>query len=286
MKAVYNTLYYLAIGGVGLIGLLFALTLVPIPGNYEIKVVKSGSMEPAIHVGSVVVIKPAATYAVGDVITFGEDTKTQIPTTHRIVRIEGTGEQMSFTTKGDANDTEDQTSTSVARVKGKMLFTVPYVGYALAFARTKLGFLLLVGIPALVVFFEEGRSIYKEIRRMRTRRKKAVQEIDEAVATPQPRTSRKVMGIFALFVVVGGIAASGVYGSTVAYYANSAVSQGNTLRAGVFNIQAVGAVILSDVTALLSPPEETEEEEPAVEPEATSTQEVLIEVTTSEAVIE
>jgi signal peptidase len=283
MKAASNTLYYLAIGVVGLIGLLFALTLVPIPGNYEIKVVKSGSMEPAIHVGSIVVIKPASSYAVGDVITFGEDTKTQIPTTHRIVKIEGTGSQMAFTTKGDANDTEDQTSTSVARVKGKMLFTVPYAGYVLAFARTKLGFFLLVGIPALVVFFEEGRSIYKEFRRMRARRKKVVEKTDEDTEAPQPRATRKVMGIFALFAVVSALATSGVWGSTISYYANSAISQGNTLRAGTFNIQAVGAVILSDVTAFLMPPGG---DEPVVDPEATSTQEIVVEVTTSEVVIE
>jgi len=280
MKAASNTLYYLAVGGVGLIGLLFALTLVPIPGNYEIKVVKSGSMEPAIHVGSIVVIKPTATYAVGDVITFGEDTKTQIPTTHRIVKIEGAGEQMTFTTKGDANDTDDQTSTSVTRVKGKMLFTVPYLGYALAFARTKLGFFLLVGIPAIVVFFEEGRSIYKEMRRMRTRRKRVSQEVNENSEVPQPPASRKVMGMFALFVVVGAVATSGVWGSTISYYANSAISQGNTLRAGTFNIQTVGAVILSDVSAFLSPPEETEEELEDAAPES------VIEVTTTEAVVE
>ncbi len=283
MKAVTSTLYYLALGGVGLIGLLFALTLVPIPGNYEIKVVKSGSMEPAIHVGSIVVIKPASRYAVGDVITFGEDTKTRIPTTHRIVKIEGSGEQTTFTTKGDANDTEDQTSTSIAKVKGKMLFTVPYIGYALAFARTKLGFMLLVGIPALVVFFEEGRSIYKEMRRMRARRKSVAVEADEDTEAPRRPSSRKVMGLLALFAVMGAIATSGFYGSTIAYYANSAVSQGNMLRAGTFNIQNMGAVILSDVTAFLSPPPV---DEPAALPEATSTVEAVIEVTTSEAVIE
>src|SRR3989338_8215020 len=63
---------------------LFFAPLLPIKGNIEIKIVKSGSMEPAIKTGSIVVIKPASLYGVGDVITFGEDSRTTYPTTHRI----------------------------------------------------------------------------------------------------------------------------------------------------------------------------------------------------------
>src|SRR3989344_8480556 len=80
-KILYRT-FYVAI--IAIVGLLL-IALFPIKNNYQIKIVQSGSMEPDIKTGSVVIIKPSSNYAVGDVVTFGKDTKTDIPTTHRIV---------------------------------------------------------------------------------------------------------------------------------------------------------------------------------------------------------
>src|SRR3989344_7570939 len=80
-KILYRTFYVAII----VIVAFLLIALFPIKGNYQIKIVKSGSMEPSIKTGSVVVIKPSVSYTVGDVVTFGKDTKTDIPTTHRIV---------------------------------------------------------------------------------------------------------------------------------------------------------------------------------------------------------
>ena len=44
MKTLFNSLYYLLIAGICLIGVLVLATLMPVPGNIAIKVVKSGSM--------------------------------------------------------------------------------------------------------------------------------------------------------------------------------------------------------------------------------------------------
>ena len=79
-KILYGTFYVAIVAIIAL--LLFAPF--PIKGNYQIKIVQSGSMEPSIRIGSIVVIKPNASYAVGDVVTFGKDTQQDIPTTHRI----------------------------------------------------------------------------------------------------------------------------------------------------------------------------------------------------------
>ncbi len=50
--------------------LFVVVSMFPIPGNYKLLIVQSGSMEPNIHTGSVVVVKPAENYKAGDVITF------------------------------------------------------------------------------------------------------------------------------------------------------------------------------------------------------------------------
>src|SRR3989344_1983440 len=102
-KIFYRT-FYVAI--IAIVGLLL-IALFPIKGNIQLKIVKSGSMEPSIKTGSVVIIKPSSNYAVGDVVTFGKDTKTDIPTTHRIVSSRAQDGVIMFTTKGDANEDKD-----------------------------------------------------------------------------------------------------------------------------------------------------------------------------------
>lgn len=178
MKIFYGTVYgFFVLLLVGIAG-LFLVSLLPIPGNIQIKIVKSGSMDPAMPTGSVALIQPFSSYEVGDVITFGEDTLTRVPTTHRVVGIRMEGEQMYFTTKGDANEEVDPEETTLASVIGKVVWSVPYVGYILDFAKQPKGFALLIGIPAALVILDEISVIWSEIGKYRRRRKdKQVQEI-------------------------------------------------------------------------------------------------------------
>ena len=164
MQKLFKTAYILFVVAVVTLGLLLIASLFPIPGNYALKIVQSGSMEPAIHTGSIVVIKPENTYHVGDIITFGEDTKTKVPTTHRIVSDRVESGLFIFTTKGDANENADPKEVRQSDVKGKVLFSIPYVGYLLDFARKPLGFVLLIVVPAIVVVVDEVGSIWREIR--------------------------------------------------------------------------------------------------------------------------
>lgn len=162
MKIISTIFYTLFVALViGIAGLLLG-TMLPIPGNIEVKIVKSGSMEPAIPTGSLVVVKPAPIYTKGDIVTFGEDTKTKIPTTHRIITANADG---TFVTKGDANEEQDPNPIARREIIGKVIFSVPGAGYVLDFARTKLGFALLIGIPAGLVILEELLTITRETQK-------------------------------------------------------------------------------------------------------------------------
>jgi len=162
MKIIATILHTLFIAlVVGIAGLLLG-TMLPIPGNIEVKIVKSGSMEPEIGTGSLVVVKPAVVYKKGDVITFGKDTKSDIPTTHRIIEVKPDG---TFATKGDANEEADPNPVTRGEVIGKVLVSIPGAGYVLDFARTKLGFMLLIGIPAGLVIVEEILTITRETQK-------------------------------------------------------------------------------------------------------------------------
>ena len=165
----FKFIYYIFIAAVIALGVLLIGTLFPIPGNYEVKIVQSGSMEPAIHTGSIVIIKPSSEYNVGDVITFGKDTNVDVPTTHRIIEERITSGEALYTTKGDANEDPDPKEVREQEIIGKVLTSIPYIGYVLDFARKPLGFALLIGVPAVVVILDELGNVWKEIARMRRR---------------------------------------------------------------------------------------------------------------------
>jgi signal peptidase len=169
MTKIFSILLYVTFIGLLLtVAGLFLASLLPIPGNIEIKIVKSGSMEPTILTGSVVIVKPQASYAEGDIITFGEDSKLQIPTTHRIIDIQGDFTNLTYTTKGDANEEEDPAPVHDGDIIGKVVVWVPYLGYVLDFARQPIGFTLMIGIPAGIIILDEIIRIIKEVRGMRT----------------------------------------------------------------------------------------------------------------------
>ena len=167
--------YYTFLGFLGLIAFAIAATVLPITGNYKILVVLSGSMEPAIKTGSVVIVKPASEYSVGDIITFGPVTKTKPPTTHRIVDVEVQAGSVVYVTKGDANEDSDGRSVAGKDVLGKILFSVPYFGYVIDFARKPLGFALIIGVPAAIIIGDEVRKIFVETRQIIRRKKVSAQ---------------------------------------------------------------------------------------------------------------
>ena len=75
-----NFIYRLILTGLGLVAVFVAVSALNLPGGWKLFTVQSGSMQPAISLGSLVIVKPAGEYVVGDVITF----KTgPTPTTHR-----------------------------------------------------------------------------------------------------------------------------------------------------------------------------------------------------------
>lgn len=181
-KILYGLFIALLISVVG----LFLMTALPIPGNVAMKIVQSGSMEPAIMTGSIVVVYPASSYGINDVITF-TSSSANVPTTHRIVALKGEGGNI-FVTKGDANEEADTETTIRADILGKVVLSVPYVGYILDFARKPLGFMLLIALPALLIVIDEIEKIWKEMRRIR---KPKVTEKKEVVHVAESNTAMR-----------------------------------------------------------------------------------------------
>ncbi|MFH1898965.1 MAG: signal peptidase I [Patescibacteria group bacterium] len=95
--------------------------------KYRVFTVVSGSMEPIIKNGSVVIVKKTSTYKTNDLVTFKniEGTGT---VTHRIVKIEQSQGKYLIFTKGDGNANVDQVAIKPEDIIGKVVFTLPLAG--------------------------------------------------------------------------------------------------------------------------------------------------------------
>ena len=155
--------YYVFLGFISLAALLLVISVFPITGNIKFLVVQSGSMEPTIKTGSVVLVKPLSDYKVGDIITFGPITETLPSTTHRIFSIEKQDGRIVYITKVDANNGPDLKPTEKKDIIGKVFVAIPYFGYVVNFSRTPLGFLVIILAPAAIIIFDEIKNIKNEM---------------------------------------------------------------------------------------------------------------------------
>ena len=164
----FKIIYYIFIASIVIIASLLIISVFPITGNIKFMVVQSGSMEPAIKMGSIIMVKPVKEYKIGDVITFGEATKVQESTTHRIYNIKVINEKLVYITKGDANNTPDTREIKKSEIIGKVFFNIPYLGYAVDFTRKPLGLALIIIVPATVIIGDEIKKIYGEVKKKKT----------------------------------------------------------------------------------------------------------------------
>lgn len=139
------------------LGINKAITHVPIPKVFGFSplIVLSGSMEPAIYAGDVVVIREQAadSYKVSDVVTYLVKTTAY---THRII----SEENGVFTLKGDNNNAADEFVTA-DQFEGKMIFRIPKIGLAIVFFKKPAGMATLCLLLVLVVY---GGELYQKAR--------------------------------------------------------------------------------------------------------------------------
>jgi signal peptidase I len=127
--------------------LVFALVLVlPTATGYRSLTVLTGSMEPTLETGSVVVdevIQPTEA-RIGDIVTFTDPANRDRQITHRLrsVRVEGNTAHM--VTKGDANDTAERWDIPVDGEVGRVIFHVPKLGHVRALVGTRQGYIVLM----------------------------------------------------------------------------------------------------------------------------------------------
>lgn len=117
--------------------------------GYKPFIVLSGSMEPEIMTGDMVLVKntDAGNLQKGDVIAFKSG---EAVVTHRIIEVKTENGEVSYVTQGDANDSPDQTSVKPADVEGIYKNRIPGAGNVAMFMQTTTGMILFVVCPLLL----------------------------------------------------------------------------------------------------------------------------------------
>ena len=139
----------------------------PMPLGFGMTVVLSGSMEPELSVDDLLIVTPADTYEVGDVVVF-QTQRTAV--VHRIVAINGE----EVITRGDANSSDDDPIT-LQNIKGRVVCAIPFVGLIVNLIKTPVGTVVLLGLA----FWLLEASFKKEKAQKQTELDAIRREIEE-----------------------------------------------------------------------------------------------------------
>lgn len=152
---------------IAMVGVLALTIVIPrLTGSTPYTVLTS-SMEPTYPPGTLIVVKrqDPQSLQVGDAITYQWESGKPEVVTHRIVTAQRTSKgDLRFTTKGDNNSAPDPRPVVPEQVRGKVWYSVPYVGYVNNFITGKQRSVLLVVVVggllvyAVAMFVSAGRD--------------------------------------------------------------------------------------------------------------------------------
>ncbi len=127
-------------------------------GGYRIFTIITGSMEPEYKVLDVIVSKersPENIEVGDDVVYLGEEGGFENKVvTHRVIKIDDSGDELIFHTQGIANHQEDPPITS-DQVYGVVLFKSHTLSFISKVVSHPIGFMFLVMVPLAILIVSE-----------------------------------------------------------------------------------------------------------------------------------
>lgn len=138
--------------------------------GFRIYRVISGSMQPALQIGDVIIIKKANNYDEKDIITYDNGLTT---ITHRIKSINGD----EIITEGDANDAPDKPITK-DRILGKYFFRISTFSVFSIMLTGKTIYLIMVLVLFAILLFAISDRVTRNLEYRRNNFKKVIKEKD------------------------------------------------------------------------------------------------------------
>jgi len=142
--------------------------VLPLTGRTTL-VVAGGSMEPAIGLGSAIVVEPVdpRSLAVGDVVSLRSGPDRAI-FSHRIIRVVVRDGTTWVETKGDANETADPSLTPASQIIGRASVTIPNAGYLIALLSSLHGIVFVISLGLVLLLAASMVESITPVRRRAT----------------------------------------------------------------------------------------------------------------------
>lgn len=134
-----------------------------IVSGYRSFVVVSGSMQPAINIGSIVFTGKKNTYQKNDIVAFNNSVNQVV--THRIIDKATISKGTFYELKGDANNTPDNDPVAEKSIIGAVAMSVPHLGKLIQMLKTPHGFIGFVIAPSALFIIWELWNIKRELEK-------------------------------------------------------------------------------------------------------------------------
>lgn len=188
LKKILKLVEYIIYGILGLLLIINTIIMIKtqlhpkeIPGIFGRKpfVVLSGSMKPNILIGDLIIVKEvdANTLQKDDIIAYRDD--KDLVTTHRIINVIKTDEDICFETKGDSNNVKDSALVCSKDIEGKYIHRIARLGNLILFVQQPLGFgimMITILLFGVIIFMISNRRIDKEFAVEKEEERKAFEE--------------------------------------------------------------------------------------------------------------
>ena len=153
---VFKTVFLLSIVIGGTLG-GYGLFMIAMGTTSPIVVVISGSMEPVLYRGDLLIIQARAAEDIhlSDIVVYQDTTyHTTGPIVHRIIEIRETDGEYEYVTKGDNNSVPDRGVRTYDEILGVVVARIPWVGNISLFLR-ELGIVWIIIIFVAIIIVPE-----------------------------------------------------------------------------------------------------------------------------------
>ncbi len=100
----------------------------------------TGSMEPTLNEGDIIITKETQEIKENDIISFREKNSV---ITHRVFEVYKENGKEYYITKGDANSNTDPVLLNKENIEGKYCFKIPFIGKIILFLQKPVGLIIL-----------------------------------------------------------------------------------------------------------------------------------------------
>ena len=136
-------------------------------GRYQIRPVLSGSMEPGLPTGGIVVTEriPISALQVRDVVVIHPPNRPDDMVVHRIISLTKSANGVVVQTQGDANTVADPWQATLQGTTAyRAVVALPLIGYAAVWAHGSTGRLALTVVGVLLILGAFAGGLYRRLR--------------------------------------------------------------------------------------------------------------------------